>query len=104
MKTNLPTAWAICDCCEGNGKVDHPAFSNGFTSSEWADMDYDDRERYLGGAYDVPCRECKGSGKVRVRTTPLTFGEKRVLVRQRREAEWRAESAAEYAAERRMGA
>lgn len=61
----LPSMWAICHRCNGNGTHDHPAFSNGITSSEWEyDWDEEEREHYLRGAYDVSCEECHGSGKV----------------------------------------
>jgi hypothetical protein len=65
VEHELPARWAICDHCEGNGKCDNPAFSNGITSSEWED-DWDDysREMYFSGAYDVSCHICHGSGKV----------------------------------------
>lgn len=108
--------WAICDCCRGAGKVDHPAFANGFTSEEWQDMRDDvqfdgesSADRYLAGCYDVQCGECNGSGKVRVpdfRAMPRE--ERRAYVQhlrdERDDAECRREMAAEYAAERRMGA
>ena len=104
--------WAICGCCDGHGKVDHPAFSNGFTGSEWAEacQEYDDAgesfaERYLSGAYDVPCHECGGTGKVKVpNIAALTFAEKRELVEQRRAERDRYYVDAMQAAERRMGA
>lgn len=109
--------WAICGCCNGSGTVDHPAFSNGITSSEWADMagDWDAegetnaQDRYLAGAYDVPCDACGGSGKVRepnFRAMPRD--ERRAYVQhlrdEREEAECARISRLEYAAERRMGA
>lgn len=117
-KTNatFPTKWAICTCCSGDGHVSHAAFSNGFTSEEWADMcaDYDDRDgssaadRYLRGDYDVICTECKGSGKVRIPDVErMTFAQKRVIAAERREARqdayWAAQLRAESAAERAMG-
>jgi RecJ-like exonuclease len=97
--------WAICDCCEGHGKVGHPAFSNGITSSEWAEWDYQDRENYMSGLYDVPCADCRGSGKVKVPdVAAMTFAEKRELVEQRRNARIDAELARESAYERMIGA
>ncbi|MGF6996888.1 hypothetical protein [Paraburkholderia sp. GAS32] len=100
--------WEICSCCRGSGVVDHPAFSNGITSSEWADMSLDEQGNYMRGDYDVQCDPCKGSGKVKVADVSLmTFGEKRVMARHRQvlrvESELSRQFAAEVAAERRMG-
>jgi hypothetical protein len=67
VEHDLPALWAICDDCQGNGKCDHPAFSNGITSSEWEnEWDDDERDHYLSGRYDVACQPCKGTGKVLV--------------------------------------
>lgn len=97
--------WAICGDCEGHGKVSHPAFSNGFTSSEWADMEHDERDSYMRGDYDVRCDCCKGSGKVKVPdVSRMSWPEKRELVRQRQHNRIMAELARESAAERAMGA
>lgn len=100
--------WVICDCCEGNGKVENPAFSNGFTSSEWHDMHQDDQASYMAGDYDVECQDCKGLGRVQVpNVAAMTFAEKRLLVVERREtreeARLNAEIDAEWAAELRFG-
>lgn len=108
LSLTVPTKWAICSCCNGNGRVEHPAFSNGFTSSEWAELDFDEREHYLAGRYDVGCVECGGSGKVRIPDVErMTYAQKRVAAAQRREdrldAIYARESAAERAAEMRMG-
>lgn len=57
----IPSVFEVCHRCKGKGKHDHPAFSNGITSSEWAqDWDDDSREGYLSGRYDVPCEACDG--------------------------------------------
>jgi len=56
----LPTHKEVCSRCRGEGKHDHPAFSNGITSSEWAEWDADEREDYRRGVYDVPCENCRG--------------------------------------------
>jgi len=108
--------WEICGCCRGNGKVDHPAFSNGFTSEEWQEMRDDvqfdgesSADRYLAGFYDVSCGECGGSGKVRVPNfRAMPRDERRVYIQflrdERDDAECRRELAAEYEAELRMGA
>jgi DnaJ-class molecular chaperone len=97
--------WEICAECDGHGRRDHPAFSNGITSSEWAEWDPDDRETYMRGGYDVPCGDCGGSGKVRVPDVArMTFAEKRVLVDQRREARAAAANREYDRAEARMWA
>jgi len=58
---SLPAKFEVCPECEGHGKVDHPAFSDGITASEWEeDWDYEDRENYMNGLYDVVCPECNG--------------------------------------------
>lgn len=109
----LKQMWIICTSCEGNGKVDNPAFSNGFTSSEWAEMQSDmdpgeetsAADRYMSGFYDVPCPTCKTSGKIQVPdVSAMTFAEKRVFVAARREQREAAEYARESAMERAMGA
>lgn len=108
--------WSICDCCRGNGRIDHPAFANGFKADEWDEMrrdfDHDGEtsasDRYLRGDYDVSCQTCEGSGKVKVPDVScMTYPEKRVMARhrqcQRVESALSREFAAEIAAERRMG-
>lgn len=110
--------WVICGCCEGSGRAENPAFSNGFTSSEWSEIqsDYDmdgetnAADRYLSGAYDVPCNDCNASGKVQeADMEAMTTRERRVyIVQQAREwqrkhpYDWRNDP--ESMAERRMGA
>jgi len=97
--------WVICGSCEGNGKVGNPSFDQGWTSSEWAEEDDDFKEGYLAGEYDIPCRDCRSSGKVLVPDmSQLTFGEKRPFAEARKEARERAEWERISAAERRMGA
>nr|HCF8380482.1 hypothetical protein [Klebsiella pneumoniae] len=45
-----------------------------------------ERQRIVNGAYDVPCTNCKGSGKVKVpNIREMSFGEKREFVERRRE-------------------
>lgn len=55
----LPGKYEVCPRCEGVGKHDNPAFSNGITSDEMAE-DPDFAEDYCGGRYDVECGLCKG--------------------------------------------
>jgi RecJ-like exonuclease len=58
---SLPARRVLCPRCNGDGKVGHPAFSDGITAEEWA-TEWDDFERdmYLGGSYDIKCPECEG--------------------------------------------
>ena len=57
----LRCQYVVCSRCRGEGKHDHPAFSNGITAEEWdRDWDENSREMYVSGSYDVPCEECKG--------------------------------------------
>lgn len=93
----------ICPECEGHGTKDHPAFSNGFTQSEWNDNDEDFQVDYMRGAYDVPCG-CEG-GRIRMPIVAnMTYQEKRALAEQRQHARWKAETDDIYEAERRFGA
>ncbi len=94
--------WAICERCEGNGSHDHPAFSNGISSDEWAEWDADERESYMHGRYDVPCSECGGAGKVQEPLPGhLSFGELRLIAEERRRTHARAEIDREARAEQR---
>ena len=68
IDVELPAKYEVCSRCNGEGKHDHPAFSNGF-SSEDMDEDPDFLESYFRGDYDVMCEECKG------RTTVLCVDE-----------------------------
>ena len=100
--------WVICNCCEGNGTVENPAFSNGFTSSEWHDMHEEEQVMYMAGGYDIQCQNCSGLGRVQVPdVSQMTFAEKRLLATElrveREEAASIAEVHAEYAAERAFG-
>lgn len=98
----IPSRIELCHACEGAGTVDHPAFSNGITSSEWAEMDVESRDNYLSGAYDVQCDCCKGTGRVLVADAlRLSFAHRRVLVHARQEQREERAYQREVAAERR---
>lgn len=87
----------VCPRCQGHGKHDHPAFSNGFTSEEM-DADPDFRDEYLSGRYDVTCSMCDGKNVVPV----IAEGEEHTPA-----AKWlrkREEDDAMWEAERRMEA
>ncbi|MDZ5605314.1 hypothetical protein SJI00_21295 [Pseudomonas sp. RP23018S] len=106
MKDKLK--WVICSTCMGNGKIGHPALSNGFTWSEWNQFHMEEQAAYMDGEYDVVCTACKGLGRIRVPdVAAMSYEEKRELVLQRREmrenARIDAEMDADVAAERAFG-
>jgi hypothetical protein len=57
---HLPAKAEVCYRCNGKGVHDHEAFSNGITSDDWAQWDYDERDAYQRGDYDVTCTVCDG--------------------------------------------
>ncbi len=65
-RLDLPTKWAICPECDGDGHcLPHGMRGYGYTQEEWdRDWDHEDRQRYFSGGYDVQCDVCHGSGKV----------------------------------------
>lgn len=101
----LPARWDVCPNCDGHGKVDHPAFSNGWTAYDRAE-DPDGFEAYMAGAYDVACPVCKGRTTIKVadenQAEPALY--KAYINALDRRAQADAEYRAEIAAERRMGA
>jgi RecJ-like exonuclease len=57
--------WMICPVCEGDGTTVNPAIDgNGLTAEDFSD-DPDFREDYFSGKYDIQCRACNGTGKIR---------------------------------------
>lgn len=103
----LPTRWAICGACDGDGRTSRhiERACGGFTASEWAeecDGDPDFADDYFAGRYDRACDECDGSGKVREVNEEALSDEDREALREQREAD--RYLAAERAAERRWGA
>ena len=71
---NLPvrTHWEICEHCHGEGVHDNPNLHSvgGPGIEGLAEEDPDFREEYMSGMYDVPCKTCRGTGKVKI-TKPL---------------------------------
>ena len=62
-RITLPTRWAICPTCEGNGS--HSQAIGAITGQEWLDdWSPEEREDSLNGAYDRHGETCDGSGKV----------------------------------------
>lgn len=96
--------WAICPGCEGHGKCGNPAFMNGLSSSEWADMEPNEQAVDLGVVFDTTCHDCGGSGKVKLAdVSKMNYAQKRELVRYRRELELDTQIRQEDAIARRMG-
>jgi hypothetical protein len=63
INVHLPATWEICPACQGAGQSS--AHLGAITQDDWEnDWSDDEREDYLGGAYDHICAVCGGSGKV----------------------------------------
>ncbi len=61
----LPSSWAICNTCRGNGK--HSLAIGAITGEEWHnDWSPDEQDDYLAGVYDQGCENCGATGKVLV--------------------------------------
>lgn len=59
-EAELPIKFDVCGRCMGKGSHTNPNIG-AITSEEWeSDWDYEERERYVSGVYDVPCEECDG--------------------------------------------
>lgn len=61
----LPTKWALCDVCQGKGKVVNPGIDAGGLGGEFA-SDPEFMEDYMAGVYDIQCRRCQGRTTMRV--------------------------------------
>lgn len=117
--------YAVCPTCEGRGTHVNPAVDgNGLTQDDIQELGPDFLDDYLGGVYDVRCRECLGRrvvpacrcGKPVAEGDYIEEGDESLLLRPYSacydhlsddEREWyqsEAETAAMYAAELRMGA
>jgi len=107
----LPTKYEVCDRCRGTGRHVNPniePYGGGFTYSEWQEACYEDpdfAEDYFSGVYDVICSECKGLRVVPVVNEDVLDEKQqetyKIYLEMQRDA---AYTAAEMAAERRMGA
>ncbi len=101
VEIELPTKWAVCGRCRGDGVHDHPAFANGISQEEFAE-DPDFKEDYFRGKYDVVCTTCHGERVTSVPDWDRMTEAQKVLLQEHYQAE--RDFRAEEAAERRMGA
>lgn len=63
--TEVKVKWMICPVCDGDGTTVNPDIdAHGLTAEDF-DEDPDFKEEYLSGTYDIPCRACGGSGKIK---------------------------------------
>ena len=63
----LPTKWAICDNCQGEGThVNRAIDGHGISADDECWQDDDFTEMYFGGGYDVQCDAGCDHGKVKV--------------------------------------
>lgn len=87
----LPMKYEVCPTCNGKGRHVNPSIdAHGITAEEWdRDWDYEDREMYLNGSYDVTCYECNGTNVVpeinKERLSPATREIVDLVERQRAE-------------------
>lgn len=58
-------AWLICTVCDGDGTTVNPAIDGNGLSAEDFHEDPDFAEDYMSGVYDISCRACGGSGKLK---------------------------------------
>ena len=56
--------WHICIVCSGEGTVVNPNIDDRGLSAEHMD-DPDFQDNYCAGVYDIACRACGGSGKIK---------------------------------------
>jgi hypothetical protein len=102
----FPAKFEVCPTCQGKGTHVNPSIdAGGITESEWSDWDYEERETYLSGGYDVDCYGCRGQRVVpEIDTSRLTpqqkVGFELLEAQQRDDADFRACQRAE----RMMGA
>lgn len=98
VEVKLPTKWAICGTCDGDGghSIRFGAFSG--RRLEEARQDEEFWEAYMSGQFDERCEECQGTGKIRVVSTEkMTAAQKQAYHEDREfEAECDADSRAEY--------
>lgn len=95
----LPARYEVCPVCQGHGKTDPKAWSNGVPQEFFAE-DEDFAEDYFSGKYDVCCSECNGQRLIIVADENAMTAEQAAMY-----TEWEtneADFAREQAWERRM--
>jgi len=104
----LPAYEVECYRCRGKGSHVNPSIDgNGISAEEWEnDWDYEEREAYWNGGYDVSCYECQGRKVVKEIMDECYLSEPQKLLHKLLQDKWKddAHYDAIEAAERRMGA
>lgn len=93
--TRAHCAYAVCPQCHGEGASS--AYLGAYTGSEWAEMDTEWQDAYMGGEFDRVCETCAGK-RVVLELKPEAPPEALADL-----AEW-WQTEAMYEAERRAGA
>jgi len=62
----LPTKWAVCPICQGEGTHTNPSIDCGGLTQDDFDQDPHFREEYMSGVYNVQCNYCEGRRVVAV--------------------------------------
>jgi hypothetical protein len=92
----LPTKWAICPDCGGEGGSS--AHLGVLTTGDWEQEELDD---YFAGHYDRSCSPCDGTGKLKVPNHNAMTAEQSKLVNDQDRHDHDCQM--EMEAERRMG-
>jgi hypothetical protein len=59
LELEVPIMFYVCPICEGKGRYVNPDIdSNGLTYRDFEDYEF--RENYFSGMYDIKCNECDG--------------------------------------------
>jgi len=98
----LPSKWAVCPVCDGEGKHVNPAIDAGGITiyDDRGDYEPDFAEQYWNGTYDQTCTRCNGKRVVPVVDLDVmpSWMQREYERDQREEAEYRAERLAEIRA------
>jgi hypothetical protein len=98
----VPAKRVVCSRCNGTGRHDPEAWSNGLSQEFLDERDEEWHEDYMAGKFDVVCTECKGQNVVdAIDWDSCTPEQQKAADDHYQEL---ANSRAEAEAERRMGA